>query len=286
MKIPFRFQAVTLGAFHTAFLGTPVRTVFAGTVLFAGLVIVLRGFGVSDVWCASLPTATLVIVSAAILYDRNEKHYRQIEAMVRLANALNLKAPLPPLRAWRLAPDAGAILVQWLRRKPPQNVVEIGCGVSTILTASILKEQGSGTVYALEHDADQAMRCRQQLELMNLDGHAKVIHAPLVDHFIDGKHWRWYDLAEWSDAIDIDLLLVDGPPVWTQPAARYPALPLLYDRFTPDCVVLMDDANRRSERAVLARWKREFSQWTWKDELTEDGLLVGTQGVVQQGLRS
>lgn len=161
-----------------------------------------------------------------------------------------------------------------------QQVVEAGCGASTVLIATVLKQQGSGSVIALEHDARQVAACRRQLQLLNLEVQVTVLHAPLVQHSIGEESWLWYDLSPLDEELPndtpIDLLLIDGPPIWTQPLARYPARPLLAHRLrTPGGVILLDDANRVSEQRVLRRWRDESPRWDWSNVSTEDGLAIG-----------
>ena len=76
----------------------------------------------------------------------------------------------------------------------------------------------------------------------------------------------WYDDAVVAAGLDvalrgelIDLLLVDGPPAYAagHELARYPALPVLYDRLAPGATVVLDDVERAGEQEVLRRWERE-----------------------------
>jgi predicted O-methyltransferase YrrM len=271
---------LTAGAVRTLVFGSPVRTVTAGAVAFIACASVLRICGFVQLWALATALSLLIVLSAALIYARNERHYQQLEAMVRLASSLELSVPLPPFRGWKLSPDAAVFLVQHLRNLRAEQVVEIGCGASTVLIASVLKQQGAGTVIALEHDSEQAALCRRQLRLFGLESQAIVLHAPLISHSINGDSWLWYDLSELTEKlpmdVSIDLLLIDGPPVWTQKLARYPALPLLAPRLrNPGGVILLDDASRVSERRVVRRWQREFSAMAWTNEATEDGLAVG-----------
>ena len=67
----------------------------------------------------------------------------------------------------------------------------------------------------------------------------------------------WYDLKELDPCARWDLVVVDGPPRTVGPEARYPALPVLASQLNDGAIILMDDANRADERAVLERWRAE-----------------------------
>lgn len=271
---------LTRGAMRTILLGSPIRGGVAGVLTFLISTMCLITFGVDQQWAVGTALAMLVACSAALVYARNEFHYQQLEAITRLTSALKLPVPLPPMRGWRLSPDAAVILVHHLHRLRARQVVEAGCGASTVLIAAIMKQQGTGTVISLEHDPRQVAASRQQLQMLELEAHAIVLHAPIIQHSISGKTWLWYDLEtlheQLSKSAPIDLLLIDGPPVWTQKQARYPALPLLAGELnTQGGVILLDDAKRISEQRVLRRWQVEFPGWSWSHEPTEDGLAIG-----------
>jgi hypothetical protein len=84
-----------------------------------------------------------------------------------------------------------------------------------------------------------------------------VIHAPLVQHDVNGSKHQWYDLSALQLPGSIDLLVVDGPPETTQKLARYPAVPLLASKFSRGARILLDDGSRPDERLMARRWAEE-----------------------------
>ena len=62
----------------------------------------------------------------------------------------------------------------------------------------------------------------------------------------------------------IDFVLCDGPPADREEArlARYGLVPTLGDRFADAVTILLDDASRPGERAVLERWEDLGLRWT------------------------
>jgi hypothetical protein len=91
-----------------------------------------------------------------------------------------------------------------------------------------------------------------------LSHRSTIVHAPLVDVHIGNELFRWYDLTGVSLPDQAEIIFVDGPPKSAGPLARYPALPLLFERLSSDGVLLMDDAARSEERAAVDRWNEEF----------------------------
>ncbi|MGC2048962.1 MAG: hypothetical protein WA635_10165, partial [Gallionella sp.] len=94
---------------------------------------------------------------------------------------------------------------------------------------------------------------------------------------------EWYDIPK--SCLDnlgaIDLLLVDGPPQAKGKTmqARYPAIPLLYGRLSPQAVVFVDDANRETESKMVERWKAEYPEWHSQGFDTVDGVCILTRAL-------
>jgi hypothetical protein len=186
--------------------------------------------------------------------------YRQIEALFALYHGIEFRAPLLSLRGWAASPDFLAIQVANIRQYQPLTILELGSGQSTVLSAYVLEQLGLGHVYAFDDTELFANISRENILRHKLNDHATIIHAPLKDYTIQGEIWQWYDLDCLPSIAKIDLLLVDGPPQYGKnlPMLRYPALPLLAPYLAPNALILMDDADRASERLVAERWQTEF----------------------------
>jgi len=61
--------------------------------------------------------------------------------------------------------------------------------------------------------------------------------------------------------LNIDLLVIDGPPGFLQKNARYPALPMLIDMLAASCTVFLDDAARQDERDIVKQWLEQFPEF-------------------------
>lgn len=64
------------------------------------------------------------------------------------------------------------------------------------------------------------------------------------------------------------------PPGQIQKHSWYPALPLLRDYFSDDVVILMDDAVRPNEKAIVGMWTREFPEFEHGFIQPETGAAV------------
>lgn len=181
----------------------------------------------------------------------------QVEALLALYAELRPGHGLPPMRGWAASPDFLRVLTQLVGERRPSVVVECSSGVSTLVVASCLKRLGGGRVFSLEHDPVYAEKTRALLRLHGLDAVAEVVDAPLVDLELPGWSGKWYDHSRLPESAAIDLLVVDGPPWFSAERARYPALPALRRRLAPDARIVLDDADRAAEKAIVAQWLDE-----------------------------
>jgi len=141
-----------------------------------------------------------------------------------------------------------------------RRVVECGSGFSTLVLARQLHARG-GRLISLEHDPVWADRVRGHLSAAGLAEVARVELAPLGPHPLALDGLRWYARrALRSLPQHIDLLLIDGPPAFEPhlKLSRYPALPALADRLTPDATVILDDIDRPGELDILEAWERRY----------------------------
>jgi predicted O-methyltransferase YrrM len=136
--------------------------------------------------------------------------------------------------------------------------LEASSGTSTLAIAYALERVGKGRVIALEHDAVYAERTQRMLALHGLQHRATVVHAPLVEHRINGAVLLWYDISKAAIDLPVDMVVVDGPPDTTRPMARYPAIPVLLSKLAKSTRVLLDDGGRQDERTTAERWAKEF----------------------------
>lgn len=159
--------------------------------------------------------------------------FHQAQCLNNLSLLLQPEDRLPELGGWAASPDLALLLVETIRDEKPLVVVELGSGATTTIIRLALKRFSPDARFiSIEQEAEHTS-----------DG---IRHVPIRD--------GWYDTDLLQDLSDIDLLFVDGP----RGSERYPALPFFADRLSPKGVVLVDDANRKDDRAYIDRWQNEF----------------------------
>lgn len=203
------------------------------------------------------------------LHLESRNLYGQIQAYMDLTKILELKMPLPQLRGWAASPDFLLIIARHALKQKPATIVECSCGASTLVLARCAQINGTGHVFSLEHDPKFAAITRQNLEDAGLGDWATVLDAPL-QALPDHPNHRWYDVSALTDVEKIDMLVVDGPPTHVNRLARYPAAPVLKQRFSTPCDIFLDDADRDDEREMVQKWIAEFDN----DSLTVKNLSV------------
>ena len=213
--------------------------------------------------------------------DSVESGFRQLEALHRLYLELKLDRALPTTvpttrNSWAAAPDFLLEVFLHVRERAPQSVLECGCGASSIVIARALKLNGSGHLYSLEHVQAFAAKTRAELQKQGLSEWATILDAPLRNYSLRGEEWPWYSLDGLPD-IDVDVLVVDGPPGDVRQLARYPAGPLLFQRLKSPCAVFVDDMIRADEQKAVEDWLREFPDFRSQNRDCAKGCAVLTR---------
>lgn len=199
----------------------------------------------------------------------------QIEALMNLQAVLKLHHALPPMRDWATSPDFLCNLVMHTLSARPLSVIECSSGISTIVLARCMEILGEGHVFSLEHDKEFADKTRALLRQHGLENYATVYDAPLKNITLPSWSGQWYSHDVLPVNIKVDLLVIDGPPFFTSELARYPAIPMLYEQFSPHVAVFLDDADRKGEKMAVKRWLDEFSDLAAVDvPICEKGCVV------------
>lgn len=200
----------------------------------------------------------------------------QIESLIALYRVLDGKEIIPPTRSWAMSPDILLHLARIVRDEPIVKVLECGCGVSTLVTAQMLRAKGAGGhITSLENDAGYAARLRDELARRGLQAFSTILDAPLIEKSYPTQPGRfhWYDLAGLTLPTNVDLLVVDGPPGHLNRFARYPAGPELFGSLSKRAKIILDDTNRIDEQTTPALWKAEFPHLAWRNLVAEKGAI-------------
>ncbi len=129
-------------------------------------------------------------------------------------------------------------------------VLQCGAGLSTLLIGAVAQRMQL-TVWTLEHDVAHAARVQGFLDRYGLRN-VRLCVAPLRSY----GDFDWYEPPAF-DAIagKFSLVICDGPAVETY-GGRYGLLPVMGEKLSADCTILLDDATRPSERWIASRWAR------------------------------
>ena len=212
-----------------------------------------------------LPLITFIILALLFHIYRSierdlEEERTQVQAIHSIYSFITPRFPLPSMSRWTAYPDLAKIIVRECMINKPGLVVELGSGISTLITAYVLEQHGEvgAQVISLDHNEEYTQKTKNLIKSNKLESNAQVIYSPLEPRQIGDKIYNWYSLEGLTTKMNIDLLLVDGPPVKTNQLARYPALPSLISRLSKDCVIILDDAARQSEQQTVSQWMHEF----------------------------
>lgn len=205
----------------------------------------------------------------------NFRHYKQLEALTYLTQILSFKYPLPPMRIWAISPDLATVITDQIVTHHPKVIVELGSGISTIISSyTVHRTDLDAHIYAIDHEQEFANKTRDIVALHAMSNRTTVLHAPLQPIVIKNYRGQWYNPNIFSDIERIDLLFIDGPPGKLQSLARYPALPMLYDKLSENAIIIMDDFERKDEHEIANRWMQEFELELVEVIANEKGAVV------------
>lgn len=185
---------------------------------------------------------------------------QEVEALLQLRRVLDVDHPVALLGGWAMEPVSLLGIVKLILERKPRLVIELGGGASTIWIGYALRKAGGGKVISVDHLSEYRDRTEAALRQHGLQQYAETRLAPLQPVNIGGETFNWYCLDMFEDVNAIDIVLVDGPPAKSGPAARYPAIPILKDRLHDGTLVVLDDADRVAESKISKRWLRENSE--------------------------
>lgn len=180
--------------------------------------------------------------------------YRQTEAFIQLTNLLQFKSAIPPTRSWAASPDLLLFISETVKKYRPSLVVELGSGVSTLVTA----KSGARKVISIDNSEEFGGKTRELLKEHKVRG-AEIRIAPLRPYANGSK---WYDVSMIKDLKKIDLIIVDGPPGSKNPEVRYPALKEFKDKLSAKAVIIIDDVKRDGERKLAGDFAKSLPNHT------------------------
>jgi len=207
--------------------------------------------------------------------EESEHLQYKVQAISEIQKLLPLRLPLRPMTGWAATPELAVTVLRQIIFNKPQTIVELGSGVTTLINGyGLEKYSPNGKLISLDHDEDYAEITRREMHQHGLSTFIDLRFAPLIDTDLNGEQFKWYDLSDFPGDTEIDILIVDGPPVSTVKFARYPALPLLADHLSKSCKIIIHDTNRKEETGIVKRWLKEFPEFTADIRQTDKGITI------------
>jgi predicted O-methyltransferase YrrM len=165
---------------------------------------------------------------------------------------------------WALDAEWIEVLVEEIRTRRPQAVLEFGSGVSTIILSHVMQSMHGRSdkrplVFSVEQSPEVMTETRENLKRHGLLDGVRLLCAPLVSQVIrdlraDCYRLRGDELRSFFGDIKPDFVLIDGPSGGY--GCRFGTIPLVRAHLEKEAVVLMDDALRDSELAIADWWER------------------------------
>lgn len=200
---------------------------------------------------------------------------RQLEGIAKLLPRLSEVNPLiPPTGGYALDSQALLHLIDVLERVRPSIIVEFGGGASTIWMAYICKKFNT-RIISIDHLEEYLESTKKEVERHGFSDMVECRLAPLETIKVDGTEYSWYSRAELSDLSEIDLLFIDGPPEYTGPNARRPAMHIMASKLNMNAVVILDDTHRESEQETIRDWISAYPNfYVVDDNISRLSVLV------------
>ncbi|MDM8547528.1 class I SAM-dependent methyltransferase [Candidatus Venteria ishoeyi] len=193
----------------------------------------------------------------ALLRKESNALFSQLEAYLSLRDRLDLRAGLPYTRDWSASPDFLKMIVEHCLEAKPSVVLECSSGLTSLMLARCCQMNQQGRVYSLENGEQYALATREHIQRYQLEDYAEIRHAPLEKTAVNGVDYDWYAINAIPDE-PIDMLVIDGPPGFIQKHSRYPAVPLLFEKLSANCVIFLDDAARDDEQEIIRLWQAAY----------------------------
>lgn len=121
-----------------------------------------------------------------------------------------------------------------------RNVVELGCGQTTLLLDSIAGKRTSFQFYSFENEPFWASQIQRQIQRSTINV------KPLVAQTVRGRTTKFYDLGTSLEGKKFDLLVVDGP-YGEKRYSRWGSLQLIDKHLQDEFLIIFDDAERLGE---------------------------------------
>ena len=154
-----------------------------------------------------------------------------------------------------------------------KNIVELGSGISTILIARLIHiNKLKINFFSIDHDSNWQLVIQKILKADGIDTNVKFLSSPIKQY----EQYSWYDHEKLNIDITIDMLIVDGPPGYELPFARFGAVPFFKNKLsTENYSIFLHDTDRNYEAQTIIEWSKILGLETLEKSLRYSVLRFG-----------
>jgi len=155
-----------------------------------------------------------------------------------------------------LLPRRVSCLIDGIESAPPNAVLEVGSGASTVVIAALAAKYGFSVV-SLENFHGSYDWVRSLLESSPGGSSVQLRQVGFVRRrYPDGKAYRWYDIDLSEFGRKFDFVLIDGPS--SKLVGRNGALPEIRAYLADRHRIYVDDALGEHGRYCLKQWREYY----------------------------
>lgn len=194
----------------------------------------------------------------AMIADRAAWRTRVQAAVTGTTRYPDVDAVYPtPTTSWPVDAAMAGVLARLVVEFDRRDIVEFGAGASSLVFAAAMSRGRGGRLTAVEEDVRWSRDSWRRVEATpRVD--ACMIASGVVFRADRTGVYHGYSLAAKAAAVargPFDLALIDAPDGYY---GRDGALHLIYEALAPGALIVVDDARRRKERDMMARWMRTY----------------------------
>ena len=198
------------------------------------------------------------------MYMSNEIRTDDIFLQAITERSLQILSPL--INNWTYLPitnySAGSIFYTHICNDIIINhrkyIFELCSGVSTILLARLIRKNCLNTrIISVDHDKSWQDVVYRNLQADGIHEHVSFAYSPLIEKEGEFSWYKKQDLDEFfkNENEQIDLLIVDGPPGFEKPFARFGAVPYFQKMLNSDGYsIFLHDTDRIYEQKTIMKW--------------------------------
>ena len=178
-----------------------------------------------------------------------------IDSLPGLSSDLELLISNSP-GGWSIDKEVSKLLISLLLERKPTRVIEFGAGYSTLTIKYLFEESGNPyELISVEQNADW-FKIPEPLNRLFSTIDISLTIAPVKFKIGYLGVYTRYELKDESIVPSgIELQVVDGPQYYF---GREGGLDFTYDKLVPGALILMDDAERYTEKCVIYKWLKIY----------------------------